>query len=146
VLNRLRQRVRSESGFTLVELLVVILIIGLLAAIAIPAFLTQTRKASDAAAKTQAGTLQTTMKAYANQNSGSFAGATLAKLQAIEPTLKDTATATAQEVVSPTATGFTVESEATGTKNVFKIVSSAGEVNRECSTAGTGGCSASGTW
>ena len=112
--------VKDEQGFTLIELLVVILIIGILAAIAIPAFLSQTSKASDSAAKTQVGTLQTAMEAYASENDGSFAGATLAKLQTIEPTLKDKSTAIAKEVVSPTATGFTVESEAVGTKTSTK--------------------------
>ena len=81
-------RLKSQSGFTLIELLVVILIIGILAAIAIPAFLSQTTKANDAAAKTQVGTLQTAIKTYAIENAGSYAGATLAKLQVIEPTLK----------------------------------------------------------
>ncbi|HXW58411.1 MAG TPA: prepilin-type N-terminal cleavage/methylation domain-containing protein, partial [Solirubrobacteraceae bacterium] len=60
MLDTMRQRTRDEGGFTLIELLVVILIIGILAAIAIPAFLSQTSKASDSAAKTQVGTLQTT--------------------------------------------------------------------------------------
>jgi type IV pilus assembly protein PilA len=146
MLYRLRQRLSNEGGFTLIELLVVILIIGILAAIAIPAFLSQTSKASDSAAKTQVGTLQTTMETYASENNGSFANATLAALQVIEPTLKDKSTAIAKEVVTPTATGFTVESEATGTKDVYKIVSTAGEVKRECTVAGKGGCSAGGTW
>lgn len=139
-------RFKSQSGFTLIELLVVILIIGILAAIAIPAFLSQTTKANDAAAKTQVGTLHTAMKTYAIENSGSYEGATLAKLQAIEPTLRDKTTAIAKEIVTPTATGFTVESEAVGSKDVFKLIYENGQVKRECSPSGKGGCGASGTW
>ena len=101
MLDRMRQRTNDEGGFTLIELLVVILIIGILAAIAIPAFLSQTSKANDSAAKTQVGTLQTTMETYAAENSGSYTGATLAELQAIEPTLKDTTTATAKVGTKP---------------------------------------------
>ena len=43
--------VRSECGFTLVELLVVMLILGLLSAIALPAFFNQQAKARDTDAK-----------------------------------------------------------------------------------------------
>ena len=116
MLKSLRARTSDEGGFTLIELLVVVLIIGILSAIAIPAFLSQTSKASDSAAKTQVGTLQTTMQSYAAENNGSYAGANLAKLQAIEPTLKDVSTAKATVVGEPvtTASEFTVESEAVG--------------------------------
>jgi len=42
---------RKDAGFTMVELLVVIVIIAILTAIAIPMFMHQRQKASDAAAK-----------------------------------------------------------------------------------------------
>ncbi|HWF33423.1 MAG TPA: prepilin-type N-terminal cleavage/methylation domain-containing protein [Solirubrobacteraceae bacterium] len=136
---------KDERGFTLMELLTVLLIIGVLAAIAIPSFIGQTARASDAAAKTQIGTLQTAMKEFAMDNSGSYKGATLAKLAAIEPTLRDTTTAVAKEVAGATATDFEIESEAVGSNHVYKLVSSNGEVTRSCTPAGAGGCKG-GSW
>jgi type IV pilus assembly protein PilA len=155
MLQRMRQSTSDEGGFTLIELLVVILIIGILAAIAIPAFLSQTSKANDSAAKTQVGTMQTTMETFASENNGSFAGAKLANLEEIEPTIKDTSTATAQEVGKATATEFEVASIAKGTENEYKLVDKAGEITRSCtvkseSTPGgcklTGGKGTAGTW
>jgi type IV pilus assembly protein PilA len=145
MLYRLRQRSQDEGGFTLIELLVVILIIGILAAIAIPAFLSQTGKASDSAAKTQVGTLQTVMEAYANENNGSFAGAELSKLQAIEPTLKDTTTAT-PSVVSAEATAFKVQSVAKGTNDTYALENNKGTITRTCTNGSGGTTCKNGTW
>ncbi len=70
---KLRQRMaQDESGFTLVELLVVMLILGLLAAIAIPAFFNQQNKAKDADAKSSARTAETSMETYATDNGGNY--------------------------------------------------------------------------
>ena len=154
MLQTLRQRTSDEGGFTLIELLVVILIIGILAAIAIPAFLSQTSKASDSTAKTQAGTMQTTMETYASENNGSFEGAKLAKLEEIEPTLSDHSQSTPQEVKNATSTGYEVETIAAGTKNKFLIVDNAGKISHTCEVEKEtvpGGCklaakSTKGTW
>jgi len=144
MLNRLRQRSKDEGGFTLIELLVVILIIGILAAIAIPSFLNQKSKAQDAAAKSQVTTLQTAIETYATDHQGSYVGAELKELQAIEPTLKDETTAK-PKVGAVSATGYEVESESVGSKDKFKLVNAAGEVTRSCSPTKTGGCP-SGSW
>jgi type IV pilus assembly protein PilA len=50
-IQHLNNRKNSEKGFTLVELLVVIIIIGILAAIALPNFMNQTAKAKQSEAK-----------------------------------------------------------------------------------------------
>ena len=146
MLYRLRQRSTDEGGFTLIELLVVILIIGILAAIAIPAFLSQTSKASDSAAKTQAGTLQTTMQTCASENNGAYTTCSLAELEKIEPTIKDKSTAIAKVEKTETAT-FQVMSEAVGTKNKYYLENKEGEIKRTCTVAaeGTpGGCKLTG--
>jgi type IV pilus assembly protein PilA len=145
MLKSLRARTSDEGGFTLIELLVVVLIIGILSAIAIPAFLSQTSKASDSAGKTQVGTLQTAIQTFAAESNGSYVGATLAELQKIEPTLNDVSQAT-PAVVTATAEGYEVTSTVKSDGNVFKLLNTKGAITRNCTTAEKGGCKAGGTW
>src|ERR1700728_1530183 len=88
MLYKLRQRMKDERGFTLIELLVVILIIGILAAIAIPSFLNQKSKATDAAAKELAHTAQVTAETYGTDHSGGYAGLTLTVMNQYEATIQ----------------------------------------------------------
>jgi type IV pilus assembly protein PilA len=143
-------RTRGERAFTLIELLVVILIIGILAAIAIPSFLNQQGKGSDAEAKSGVVTAAKAMEACETDTNGSYAGCSKASLQAIEPTLNDlgsrlsvTSTSKSYEIVvtskrDSNAASFTLSRSSDGT------------TSRTCDTgsAEKGGCSAQsgGSW
>ena len=68
MLKHLKERRQSEEGFTLIELMVVVLIMGILMAIAIPTFLATQGSAHDAAAKSNATNALTNEKAYYADN------------------------------------------------------------------------------
>ena len=57
-------RGNNSKGFTLIELMIVVAIIGILAAIAIPNFLTYQCKARQAEAKTNLGGIRVSQEAY----------------------------------------------------------------------------------
>ncbi len=157
---RLRQRSKDEAGFSLIELLVTILIVGILASVAIPSLLGQKSKAGDSSAKELAGTAETTAETYATDHSGEYTGLSAEVLKEYEASIQvgegnnnaylvagngagtgvPKATATEYEVTATSTNGhtFTVHREANGA------------ITRTCTPAGKtgsegGGCQ-NGTW
>src|SRR5690348_1270853 len=59
---------QAQRGFTLIELMIVVAIIGILAAIAIPAFLEYLSKSKTSEADTQLRQMETKVKTFHNAN------------------------------------------------------------------------------
>jgi type IV pilus assembly protein PilA len=64
----MRKLHKDSKGFTLIELMIVVAIIGILAAIAIPNFIRYQMKAKTAEAKTNIGAIRTSEEAFAAEN------------------------------------------------------------------------------
>ena len=68
------KRGRGEAGFSAVELLIVVVIIGILAAVAIPKFASTKEKAYLASMKSDLRNLATTQEGYFADNTAYFSG------------------------------------------------------------------------
>jgi type IV pilus assembly protein PilA len=64
---------RSQKGFTLIELMIVVVIIGILAAIAIPNFIAMQSRAKEGSTKANMHTMQLAAEDWGVQHDGAYA-------------------------------------------------------------------------
>ena len=71
---------RNRKGFTLIELMIVVVIIGILAAIAIPNFIAMQDRAKEGSTKANMHTVQLASEDYGVKNNGTYADDGVASL------------------------------------------------------------------
>jgi type IV pilus assembly protein PilA len=123
MLKLLRNRIQDDKGFTLIELMVVVLIIAILIAIAIPTFLGLRERAQDRAAQAELRDGLTAAKAFYTDDE-TYTGFDDAMAESIEPSLN---WAGGEPDIETAADDVVRLTEASESGTVFCIQDDAGE-------------------
>jgi type IV pilus assembly protein PilA len=140
-LKNIRARRDEEEGFTLIELMVVVLIIAILIAIAIPTFLGSRGRANDRAAQSSLRNGVTAAKTIFTDTS-TYTGATAAALTAVEPSLSFlTTVSTGPKVIQVVLSGANdVILSAQSASNKCYFITDSSTYGTAFAMANNGGC------
>lgn len=142
---------RAESGFSLIEILIVIILIGVLAVIALPSFLSQRAKGEDACARAQLHTMKTAIETLYTE-SESYASVDIQRLHDVEAAVvtSDACGPGTTSVVGGLASGscdasvgagkssYCISQQSRSGRTFVIALSENGAVSRLCAPAGTG--------
>jgi type IV pilus assembly protein PilA len=147
----------EDAGFTLIELMVVLLILAILLAIAIPTFLGVTKSANDRAAQSNLNTAITNAKALYQAQGQSYTSTTVntpalfaASLQSAEPSLTFGITSSATQAnisvqVSTDGNGLVLAAYSKSSNNCWLMVDNPATPTQTTNAPWTGTATATGT-
>ena len=140
-MKRTLRNLSDQGGFTLVELLVVMLMLTILIAIAVPAFFGQSAKAQDAEAKQGLATARMAIELIEREKR-SYADITTADLAAQERSLVNVTLN--EPITTPNTYTLEVVSSSGSTFSVSRDPD--GVLDFDCAPRDTGGCPLDGDW
>ncbi len=127
------RRIKSEHGFTLVELMITVVIVGILASVAIPLYTGNIKRAKAAEADAALGSIRTALRVYYAENSAypteaSYVAVTTLSIDVDSTDLIGTYfAATTYTYQSAAGTSFTLRATGTGSQS---------GINRQLTSAG----------